>query len=153
MKKCSVWIALLVAAGQMLSGSAYAQSKPAAPLQAVPEPEKLLVPNRDPVPIAPENWFRDTDLPECRFGGCSDGRVGFTLIVNAEGRPTDCSITRTSGLRDLDLKTCSILLRRARFDPATNGNGEPKRARYASALRWNLSVSKTLAPSGEALDD
>jgi protein TonB len=56
--------------------------------------------------------------------------------VGTDGRVADCSITRSSGSPDLDEATCSNIRRRARFEPAKDGNGQPTTGSYASSVRW-----------------
>ena len=91
---------------------------------------------RKPEPITPRNWFPAGKVHACGWSGCPDGKVGFTLIVSAEGRVTDCAITRSSGSRRLDEVTCLGLLRYARFHPARDAGGRPVKGRYASTVTW-----------------
>jgi len=48
----------------------------------------------------------------------------------------DCQVTRSSGSPDLDQATCDNIRRRARFNPATDGDGNPTTGSYASTMRW-----------------
>ncbi|MDJ0979313.1 MAG: energy transducer TonB [Erythrobacter sp.] len=100
-----------------------------------PQEERI---NGKPEPIDQKNWIAPSviEARACRGERCFVGFVGYTLLVNAEGRATDCAVTRTSGDRALDVETCALLLRGARFKPATNGKGQPIKGRYASAVTW-----------------
>ncbi|MEM7687853.1 MAG: energy transducer TonB [Pseudomonadota bacterium] len=100
---------------------------------AEPAPAK-----RKPVPLDPQTWIAPEiiEARACRGERCFVGFVGYTLLVNREGRATDCAVTRTSGDTVLDIETCNLLLRHARFEPATNAKGEPVKGRYASAVTW-----------------
>jgi protein TonB len=39
-------------------------------------------------------------------------------------------------MRDLDDATCKNIQRRARFEPALDGNGNPTTGRWGSSVRW-----------------
>lgn len=101
---------------------------------------------RNPQPIDQNQWISPEviDARACRGERCFVGFVGFTLLVSAEGRATDCAVTLTSGDRALDVETCNLLLRGARFKPATNAKGEPVKGRYASSVLW---TGRSVGPS------
>lgn len=104
--------------------------------EAAPDSSEPSLTKRKPVPVQPSEWIAPSviEARACRGERCFVGFVGYTLLVNEEGRATDCSVTRSSGERALDIETCNLLLRGARFEPATNAKGEPIRGRYASAV-------------------
>jgi periplasmic protein TonB len=58
------------------------------------------------------------------------------VSVSPEGRVTSCNITSSSGSPDLDEATCSNVTRRARFNPATDGEGQPISGSYSGRIRW-----------------
>jgi periplasmic protein TonB len=60
----------------------------------------------------------------------------LTLTISAGGNIDDCQITGSSGYADLDQAARKGLMRRARFNPARNGNGENTGGSHISALRW-----------------
>lgn len=49
--------------------------------------------------------------------------VSFTVLVN--GRVTNCRVTRSSGVPQLDALTCSLITQRFVFRPATDRYGRP----------------------------
>ncbi|MEM7703371.1 MAG: energy transducer TonB [Pseudomonadota bacterium] len=97
-------------------------------------------------PINQDKWIAPEiiEARACRGERCFVGFVGYTLLVNREGRATDCAVTLTSGDRGLDVETCNLLLRGARFKPATNAKGEPVKGRYASSVLW---TGRSVGPS------
>ena len=111
------------------------QSDRTAEAQEAPAPS---VGKHKAKPIDQDQWIPPEviDARACRGERCFVGFVGYTLLVNAEGRATDCAVTLTSGDRALDVETCNLLLRGARFEPATNAKGEPVKGRYASSVLW-----------------
>jgi len=58
--------------------------------------------------------------------------------VGPDGRVTNCDITGSSGSPDLDQAACSNLVRRGRFNPATDGEGNPASGTYSNAVRWQI---------------
>jgi protein TonB len=56
--------------------------------------------------------------------------------VGPDGRVTDCTVTGSSGSPDLDATACAKIRSRARFNPATDGEGQPTSGTYSNAVRW-----------------
>jgi protein TonB len=83
----------------------------------------------------PGSWVTTNDYPSRALREEREGTTGFRLEYDSTGKPTNCSITRSSGSPDLDEATCANLMRRARFKPATQ-NGQPVGASYSSSVRW-----------------
>ena len=64
------------------------------------------------------------------------GDVRFHLVINEKGLPESCKVTESSGSPDLDEATCSNVLRRAKFKPATDSEGKPIKGTYDGKFRW-----------------
>ena len=60
------------------------------------------------------------------------------VTVGADGRVSGCDIVRSSGYRGLDQATCRAVTRRARFRPATDGNGQNVAGSYSNSVRWQI---------------
>ncbi|MEQ1495097.1 MAG: energy transducer TonB, partial [Novosphingobium sp.] len=84
----------------------------------------------------PGNWATTNDYPSRALREEREGTTGFRVSVGADGRVTSCSVTNSSGSPDLDEATCSNVTRRARFTPATDGEGRPTTGSYTSRVRW-----------------
>ena len=105
-----------------------------APPAPVPAPR---VQPKQPTPKGnPANWATTNDYPTRALREEREGTTGFRVTVGADGRVTSCSITSSSGSPDLDEATCSNVTRRARFNPATDGEGNPTTGQYSSRVRW-----------------
>ena len=96
----------------------------------------------DPVAARPRNdpgsWVTESDY---RSSWINRGMVGvtrFRLDLAADGRVQSCAITGSSGYAELDKATCTLVTRRARFDPATDGMGAKVSGSYSSSVRWQL---------------
>ena len=69
--------------------------------------------------ITPNDYPRD--LRESGVGG----RVQFTFTVEPNGRVGHCTITRSSGVGELDALTCRLVQQRFVYRPSTNRYGRP----------------------------
>ena len=60
-----------------------------------------------------------------RTSGMRSGRVGLTVKVNTDGRPSNCRIVRSSGNSAADSLMCELTVRYVRFRPARDPQGRP----------------------------
>lgn len=115
---------------------------PAPPVLKVPPPAPPAPPPpkfqpKNPTPRGnPGNWATPNDYPSRALREEREGVTGFTVTVGTNGRVESCQITRSSGSPDLDEATCKFVTRRARFRPATDGNGAETTGTYSNAVRW-----------------
>src|SRR6218665_2009918 len=72
------------------------------------------------------SWATTNDYPSRALREEREGTTGFRVTVGPDGRVADCQITSSSGHADLDEATCANVRRRARFNPAMDGEGNPK---------------------------
>ena len=84
----------------------------------------------------PGNWATANDYPSRALREDREGTTGFRVTVGPDGRVTDCQITSSSGSPDLDQTACDKIRQRARFTPATNGDGNPTTGTYSNRVRW-----------------
>lgn len=115
---------------------------PPAPVfvTAAPPPPPPPAPRFQPKAAAPKgqpgNWATSNDYPSRALREEREGSTGFRVTVGTDGKVADCSVTRSSGSPDLDQATCDNIRRRARFTPATDGEGNPTTGSYSSTIRW-----------------
>jgi protein TonB len=69
--------------------------------------------------IGPSDYPRD--LRERGIGG----RVGLLFTVGVNGRVTSCTVTRSSGVPELDALTCRLIQQRFIYRPSTDRCGRP----------------------------
>ena len=69
--------------------------------------------------ILPSDYPRD--LREQGIGG----RVGIVFTVGTNGRVISCTVTRSSGVPELDALTCRLIQQRFRYRPSTDRYGRP----------------------------
>lgn len=120
---------------------------PTVPVVPVRETPKLVEkpipqPSFAPKRAAPRNdasrWVVTDDYPSKALREGAEGVAGFRVVVGSDGRVDACEITSSSGNAQLDEATCKFVSRRARFDPATNGDGQKVVGSYTSTVRWQI---------------
>lgn len=84
----------------------------------------------------PGSWATTNDYPSRALREERAGVTGFRVSVTADGRVASCTVTSSSGSPDLDEATCSNVSRRARFNPAMDGEGKPTEGSYSGRIRW-----------------
>lgn len=109
---------------------------PPGPAAAPPPPPPRFTPKAASPKGNPGNWATTNDYPTRALREEREGVTGFRVTVGTDGRATSCDVTSSSGSSDLDQATCSNVLRRARFTPATDGEGNPTTGSYSSRVRW-----------------
>ena len=86
----------------------------------------------------PGSWATTDDYPSRALREEKEGVTRFTVTVSPEGRVTNCSVTGSSGTPELDDAACRAITRRARFSPATDGEGNPTTGTYSNSVRWQI---------------
>jgi protein TonB len=116
--------------------------------------ERLPLPNLTPTPrpspmpsIAPKGavpkndpggWVGTDDYPSRALREGLEGTTSFRLVIGSNGRVNACEVTASSGHAALDEATCKFVTRRARFEPATDGNGAKVVGSYTSKVTWRI---------------
>lgn len=94
----------------------------------------------DPVAPRPRNdpstWITTADYPSGPLRREQEGTARFRLEIAASGKVENCTITRSSGVEQLDQATCRLASRRARFDPARDAADKPVTGSYDGSVRW-----------------
>ena len=94
---------------------------------------------KNPVPRGrPGDWANANDYPSRALREEKEGVTRFRVSVGPDGRVTSCDITGSSGTPELDSATCSLVTRRARFTPATDGEGQPTSGSWGNSVRWQI---------------
>ena len=112
---------------------------PPAPPPAPPPPPPPAFQPKAPTPRGnPGSWANANDYPSRALREEKEGVTRFRVEVDANGRVTSCNVTGSSGTPELDSTTCSLIQRRGRFNPATDGQGKPTSGSWASSVRWEI---------------
>ena len=83
-----------------------------------------------------QGWITNRDYPTQALREERQGLVGFRILIDEQGKPESCEITKSSGYADLDEATCSAMMRRAHFKPATDEAGNPIKGNFSGNFRW-----------------
>jgi protein TonB len=86
----------------------------------------------------PGTWVTNADYRPRWIRENLTGSARFTLSIDANGKVTNCTITRSTGHAELDQATCQLVTKRARFDAARDGMGKPVAGTYSNTIRWNI---------------
>ena len=86
--------------------------------------------------------IRPSDYPRHLGNAGVGGRVGVTFTVEPNGRVTNCRVTHSSGVAELDALTCRLMEQRFRFRPSTDRYGRP----IADEVDWD---QDWIAPRGD----
>ncbi|MEI9850855.1 MAG: energy transducer TonB [Sphingomonas sp.] len=108
---------------------------PAPPAPPPPPPRKA----KEATPRGtPQSWVTNDDYPPAARRAEQQGVTGFRLDVDAAGKVSNCTITKSSGFAALDNAVCSLMRRRARFSPAEDVNGNKVPDSWSNRFRWEL---------------
>ena len=86
----------------------------------------------------PQNWLSTDYYPSSAMRDGVQGVTSFRLEVGTDGKPTSCTVTGSSGSALLDDTTCRLVMRRAKFQPAKDTEGNPIASVYSSRTRWQM---------------
>lgn len=86
----------------------------------------------------PGNWVTNADYRPRWIREGLTGSARFSLSLDAAGRVTGCTITRSTGHAALDEATCVLVTKRGRFDAARDASGKPVAGTYANTITWNI---------------
>lgn len=82
------------------------------------------------------SYVRPEDYPaDAQIAGES-GRVEFEADVSPQGRVVNCRVMRSDAGEMLNLRTCHIMLIRARFEPARDSAGRAVPDTIRSSINW-----------------
>jgi len=120
---------------------------------ATPEPPRVVVaPPAPPAPPAPAGptqratpkgrlgaTITTDDYPDASIRAEEEGLTVVRYEINEQGRvtPGSCQVTTSSGHDRLDRRTCELVERRFRFNPALQ-NGQPTKETRSQSVRWQL---------------
>ena len=94
----------------------------------------------------PREWISPDDYPPAALRIGAAGVTRFRLDIDVNGQVTGCTVTQSSGNADLDVTTCTLLTRRARFTPAQDRQGHALAASYSSAVSWQIPAGAPTPP-------
>jgi len=73
-------------------------------------------------PVEANKWFTSQENPKTAMQVAERGHIAYTIDVAPDGTALRCT---TPGNTDLDEKVCELVMKRARFLPAKDSQGQP----------------------------
>ena len=83
-----------------------------------------------------QSWFTTDDYPAAALREGRQGKVKYDLTIGADGKVLGCQASGPPGSSDLELATCEAIMTRARFNPATDIGGNPKKGEFSGEVNW-----------------
>jgi protein TonB len=116
---------------------------PAPPVPvAVPAPPPPPAPSkaRGASPLNQSRWAAQIsdNYPARAANEGVEGTVTVSGTVTPDGRAGTCSVSGSSGSRDLDSAACAGMQRYARFNPALDRDGNPISGSYTQRITYKL---------------
>jgi protein TonB len=110
----------------------------AGALAAPPPPPKDVSDFGGAQPLNRAKWFSGNDYLAAAVAAHHSGTVDISFTIGVNGRVSGCSVVRSSGYADLDLATCPLLERRARFKPAVDDENRLKATIGTMSVPWRM---------------
>lgn len=73
-------------------------------------------------PVEANKWFTSQENPKTAMQVAERGHIAYSIDVAPDGTALRCT---TPGNTDLDQKVCELVMKRAKFLPARDGQGQP----------------------------
>lgn len=86
-------------------------------------------------PVEPRTWFTSQENPKTALQVAERGAIPYTIDVAPDGKALRCA---TPGQTGLDQRVCELVMKRARFLPATDDRGQPAFAVYEGVASFLL---------------
>jgi TonB family protein len=84
------------------------------------------------------SFFSTNDYPIDAINMRKQGTTAVRFLVTTEGKVTDCRTVASSGSPLLDARTCQIITKRAKLEPAKTKDGAPVASISFARIRWLL---------------
>lgn len=82
----------------------------------------------------PGTWVSSADYPFAMAAVGKRAIVQFRLSIDPAGTPTACHIQQSTRPKEFDDAVCSAVIRRAKFDPALDADGNPIASYWLSSV-------------------
>lgn len=86
----------------------------------------------------PGKWLLSTDYPLAQLMFGKQALVNFRLNVGKDGVPTACEVQKSYSDKAFDDRSCAMLMKRARFTPALDAQGQPIESYYVNRIVWKI---------------
>lgn len=87
---------------------------------------------------SPDKWIMSYDYPKGMLFSGQPALVNFRLSIGPDGMPTACHIQATTRPKEFDNAVCKSVMKRARFSPALDAQGQPLVSYYQNSVYFRL---------------
>ena len=87
---------------------------------------------------SPDKWIMSSDYPNEMLSAGQPALVSFRLSIGPDGVPTACHIQATTRPKEFDNAVCKSVMRRARFSPALDAQGQPLASYYQNNVYFAI---------------
>ncbi len=87
---------------------------------------------------SPDTWIKSYDYPKGMLFAGQPALVNFRLSIGPDGVPTACHIQATTRPKEFDNAVCKSVMKRARFSPALDAQGQPLASYYQNNVYFRL---------------
>ena len=87
---------------------------------------------------SPARWVRPSDYPANMLLQGRQAIVEFRLSVDAKGSATQCHIQQSTRPQEFDNAVCKSLMKRAKFRPALDADGDPVASFWRNTVRFEI---------------
>lgn len=109
-----------------------------APVAPKPEPKPVAKITPPKPNLRRSQGISDADYPAASLRAEEEGTTTVAITIGTDGRISDCQIARSSGHSRLDERTCELMPRRYRYEPATQ-DGTPIPFKIQQNVKWEIS--------------
>ena len=112
-------------------------TKPAVVAQPAPPAPVAAPVKRVAAKGSRRNTIGEEDYPSASLRAEEEGVTRVRFTVGTDGRVSECAVVESSGFPRLDQRSCEIIQRRWRFEPATV-DGAPVAETKTQNVRWQI---------------
>lgn len=87
---------------------------------------------------SPGTWVTTEDYPAAMEALGKRAIVQFRLNIDTSGTPTACHIQQSTRPKEFDDAVCKAIMRRAKFDPALDADGNPIASYWLSTVYFQI---------------
>jgi TonB family protein len=82
--------------------------------------------------------FSSGDYPDVALLKEQEGSIRVAILVDEQGKVSDCTVIKTSGVASLDAQSCAVIQQRAKLKPAVGLDGKPAKGSLAQTITWAI---------------
>lgn len=98
-----------------------------------------------PIPIVdPAQWITTNDYPMSEVAKGITGISEIEMVIDRDGRVSQCMIKSSSGSDTLDATACALIKVRARFTPGRDATGKKIDYPYKRRIVWQLPIGTAI---------